>query len=85
MADIKDLLSKFNNILNKGFAEKDVIVRVFERVLDVKIDREDVSFKNDTLFIKSDSYLKAEIKLNKEPLLKEIKKQGLEKTVKDIK
>jgi len=85
MADIKDLLSKFNNILNKGFAEKDVIVRVFERVLDVKIDREDVSFKNDTLFIKSDSYLKAEIKLNKESLLKEIKKQGLEKTVKDIK
>lgn len=85
MADIKDLLSKFNNILNKGFAEKDVIVRVFERVLYVKIDREDVSFKNDTLFIKSDSYLKAEIKLNKESLLKEIKKQGLEKTVKDIK
>lgn len=85
MADIKDLLSKFNNILNKGFAEKDVIVRVFERVLDIKIDREDVSFKNDTLFIKSDSYLKAEIKLNKESLLKEIKKQGLEKTVKDIK
>ncbi len=85
MADIKDLLSKFNNILNKGFAEKDVIVRVFERVLDVKIDREDVSFKNDTLFIKSDSYLKAEIKLNKESLLKEIKKQGLEKIVKDIK
>ena len=85
MADIKDLLSKFNNILNKGFAEKDVIVRGFERVLDVKIDREDVSFKNDTLFIKSDSYLKAEIKLNKESLLKEIKKQGLEKTVKDIK
>ena len=85
MADIKDLLSKFNNILNKGFAEKDVIVRVFERVLDVKIDREDVSFKNDTLFIKSDTYLKAEIKLNKESLLKEIKKQGLEKTVKDIK
>jgi hypothetical protein len=85
MSDIKDLLSKFNNILNKGFAEKDVIVRVFERVLDIKIDREDVSFKNDTLFIKSDSYLKAEIKLNKESLLKEIKKQGLEKTVKDIK
>lgn len=85
MADIKDLLSKFNNILNKGFAEKDVIVRVFERVLGIKIDREDVSFKNDTLFIKSDSYLKAEIKLNKESLLKEIKKQGLEKTVKDIK
>jgi hypothetical protein len=85
MADIKDLLSKFNNILNKGFAEKDVIVRVFERVLDVKIDIEDVSFKNDTLFIKSDSYLKAEIKLNKERLLKEIKKQGLDKVVKDVK
>jgi hypothetical protein len=85
MADIKDLLSKFNNILNKGFAEKDVIVSVFEKVLNVKIEKEDVSFKNDNLFIKSDSYLKAEIKLNKERLLREIKKQGLEKIVKDIK
>ena len=85
MAEIKDLLSKFNNIVNKGSAEKEVIVRVFERVLDKKINKEDISFKRETLIIKSDSYLKAEINLNKESLLKEIKKQGLEKSIKDIK
>lgn len=85
MADIKDLLSKFNNIVNKGSAEKEVIVRVFERVLNIKINKEDISFRRETLIIKSDSYLKAEINLNKEALLKEIKKQGLEKFIKDIK
>lgn len=85
MAEIKDLLSKFNRVVNKGSAEKEVIVRVFERVLDKKISKEDVSFRRETLIIKSDSYLKAEINLNKESLLKEIKKQGLEKSIKDIK
>jgi hypothetical protein len=85
MAEIKDLLLKFNNILNNGNAEKDVIVKIFERVLGKKIEREDVSFKSDKLFIKSDVYLKSEINLNKERLLKEIKKQGIDKIVLDIK
>jgi hypothetical protein len=85
MAEIKDLLSKFSNIVNRGSAEKEVIVRVFERVLSKKINKEDVSFRRETLIIKSDPYLKAEINLNKETLLKEIKKQRLEKSIKDIK
>ncbi|MEZ4103061.1 MAG: hypothetical protein R3B55_00600 [Candidatus Paceibacterota bacterium] len=84
MNDIKNLLSRFGNILDKSSVEKDVVVKVFERILNIKIKREDVSFKNDKLFIKSDSYLKTEIKINKESLLKEIKKQGIEKVIKDI-
>jgi hypothetical protein len=85
MAELKDFLKKFNKIINQGDSEKDVIVKVFKKVIDVQIEKEDVSFKNDKLFIKSDVYLKSEIKLNKEKLLKEIKKQGIDKIVLDIK
>ncbi len=85
MAELKDLLSNFKNIINKGEAEKDVIVRVFERVLGKKIERDDISIKKEVLIVKSDAYLKSEIHLHKDNLLREIKKHGIEKTIKDIK
>jgi len=85
MADIKDLLLKFQNLLDKSEVDKGLIVKIFKKVLQKDILQEDVSFKKDILFIKSDAYLKAEIILNKDALLKEIKKEGIEKIVKDIK
>jgi len=84
MAEIKDFLEKFKKILIEGDVEKEIIVKIFEKVIDVKIEKEDVSFKKDKLIIKSDVYLKSEIKLNKDKLLKEIKKQGISKIVLDI-
>lgn len=85
MADLKDLLLKFQKIVSSSDAEKNIIVKIFKRVLKRDILKEDVSFKKDKLFIKSDAYLKAEINLNKDALLKEIKKEGIEKIVKEIK
>ncbi len=85
MADLKDLLLKFQNLLDKSEVDKGLIVKIFKKVLKRDILKEDVSFKKDKLFIKSDAYLKAEINLNKNALLKEIKKEGIEKIVKEIK
>lgn len=85
MADLKDLLLKFQKIVSSSDAEKNIIVKIFKKVLKRDILKEDVSFKKDKLFIKSDAYLKAEINLNKNALLKEIKKEGIEKIVKEIK
>lgn len=85
MAEIKDLLLKFRNIIDKKNTEKDVIIKVFERILNKKIDKESISIKKEVLIIKSDVYLKSEINLHKDALLKEIKKQGIEKIIKDIK
>lgn len=85
MAEIKDFLEKFNKILKSDETEKDIIIKVFKKVIDVEIQKGDVSFKKDNLIIKSDSYLKAEIKLNKDRILKEIKKQGIDRVVSDIK
>lgn len=84
MAELKDFLEKFSKILKSDEIEKDIVVKVFKKIIDVEIEKEDVSFKKDKLFIKSDVYLKSEIKLNKDKLLKEIKKEGLEKIVLDI-
>ncbi len=85
MAELKDLLSKFNNVLNDKSIEKDIIVKVFKRVLNKDIKKEDVSFNKEKLIIKSDVYLKAEINLHKEKLLREIKKEGIDKVIKEIK
>lgn len=85
MAELKDLLSKFKNVLNDKSIEKDIIVKVFKRVLNKEIKKEDVSFNKEKLIIKSDVYLKAEINLHKEKLLREIKKEGIDKVIKEIK
>ncbi len=85
MANIKDLLSSFNKKFSKDFAEKDVVISVFEKILKIKLERSDVVIKNEVLYIKSNPYIRTEIQLHKKEIIKEIQKQKIGKTIKDIK
>lgn len=85
MANIKDLLSGFNKKFSKDFAEKDVVISVFEKILKIKLERSDVVIKNEVLYIKSNPYIRTEIQLHKKEIIKEIEKQKIGKTIKDIK
>lgn len=85
MAELKDFLKSFKKILEKGDGEKNLIINVFKKVLNVEIKKEDFRIKNNVLYLKSNPYIKSEVSMNKNRLLKEIKKEGLEVEVKDIK
>ncbi|MEZ4210783.1 MAG: hypothetical protein R3B39_00585 [Candidatus Paceibacterota bacterium] len=85
MANIKDLLSGFNKQFSKDFAEKDVVISVFEKILNIKIERSDVLIKNEVLYIKTNPYIRTEVQLHKKEIIKEIQKQKIGKTIRDIK
>lgn len=85
MNNIKGFLDGFKNKILSSQIEKEIIVRVFNKILNINILKEDIDIKKETIFVKVNPYIKSEIFLNKDKILKEIKKQGIEKTVKDIK
>jgi len=85
MAELKDFLESFKKILEKGVGEKDLILNVLNKTLNVSLEKDDIKIKNETLFVKSNPYLKSEISLHKENILREIKKEGIEVSIKDIK
>lgn len=85
MAEIKDFLGQFKKFLDKDFLEKELILKVIYKVINIEIKKEDIKVKNNILILKSNPYLKSEISLNKEKILKEFKKEGIETLIKDIK
>lgn len=84
MLNLQDLLTQTKNTLFKDSSEKDVIVSVFKNIIDITLEREDISIKRDVLYIKSNVYIKSEIQLHKTALLREIHKQKIGKAINDI-
>ncbi len=84
MLNLQDLLIHTKNTLFKDSSEKDIIVSVFKKIIDITLAREDISTKRDILYIKSNAYIKSEIQLNKTALLREIHKQKIGKVINDI-
>ncbi|MDQ5901449.1 MAG: hypothetical protein QG580_164 [Patescibacteria group bacterium] len=85
MSDINSLLKEIQNKILKSHGEKDIILNVINKKLNLSLNSKDLDFKKETIFIKANPYIKAEINLQKNFILKEIKKQGIDKTIKDIK
>jgi hypothetical protein len=84
MADIKDLLNKFKKIVQDKNLEKTIIIKILKEKIGDDIDDNKITLKKEKLFIKSNSYIKTEINLKKEEILKEFRKSGIE-NIKDIK
>lgn len=84
MADIKDLLNKFKKIIQDKNLEKTTIIKILKDKIGEDIGEDKVTLKREKLFIKSNSYIKTEINLRKEEILKEFRKNGIE-NIKDIK
>jgi len=81
MSHIKDFLSKLSNILEEKNQEKDLINSILNKN-NINTQNKDLKIKNNILFLKINPYLKSEVLLNKDMILKDLNKNRV--PIKDI-
>lgn len=84
MGNIDDFLNKFKVIVDREESKKEIILKIINKKTGKNINLDNLSIKNNTLFIKTNPYLKSEIILNKESIIKDIKKENIDTSIIDI-
>jgi len=84
MIEIKDLLTKFENILFSGENKKEIIRKVVSEILKIDISREDIEIKNNILYLNIKPIYKNEIFLKQDQIFFKLKKSLGKKTPRDI-
>lgn len=84
MGNIDDFLNKFKVIIDREESKKEIILKIINKKTGKGINLYNLSIKNNTLFIKTNPYLKSEIILNKESIIKDIKKENIDISIIDI-
>lgn len=84
MGKIDDFLNKFKIIVDREESKKEIILKIINKKTGKNINLDNLSIKNNTLFIKTNPYLKSEIILNKESIIKDIKKENIDISIIDI-
>ena len=68
MIEIKDLLSRFNNILLSEEGKRDSVSKVISEIIKVKIKKEDIKIRNNIIYLNIKPIYKNEIYLKKEKI-----------------
>ncbi|MEK7564543.1 MAG: hypothetical protein AAB510_03200 [Patescibacteria group bacterium] len=84
MIEIKDLLSKFDNILVKGGLKVELIREALYEVLGIEVKREDVKIKNNIIYLNIKPIYKNEILIRQEEIYNILLKRIGEKAPKKI-
>lgn len=84
MFKINQLLDRFKNLTNTEKNKKEIIVKFFAEN-NIPIEVQQVSFLNNTIFLKTKPIIKTEILIKKDILLSEIQKINDFKFIKNIK
>jgi len=84
MIEIKDLLTKFNNLLFSEEIKKASIIEVIKKVVGVEIKSEDVKIKNNIIYLNIKPIYKNEIFLKQEQLFLALKDSLGKKTPEGI-
>lgn len=84
MIEIKDLLSRFNNVLLSEEVKKNSIINILQQTIGIQIDSKDVQIKNNTIFLNIKPIYKNEIFLKKDEIFTKLKETLGNKTPKEI-
>ncbi len=84
MIEIKDLLIRFNKLVDNEELKISIIRDVILDVLKIDIPKEKISFKNGVLKLDIHPLYKNEIFLNKDLILSKIKEYGMDKNIKNF-
>ncbi len=85
MFKISDFLGKYKKSVLDTEVENSILRKIFLNVVGYEFNDNDFKIKNGVLFVKGDSYLKSEIFLRKDLIIKDIKKSGISRNILDIK
>ncbi len=84
MKDINSYLEKFRKIKSPR-TDKETISRIIKTITTFDLDPKEISFQKNTLFIKTNPYLRTAILAQKEVILEHIKREQISVMVYDIK
>jgi len=84
MIEIKDLFAKYDKLLFREEKRRESIIEILNKVLNIQIRPEDVTIKNNVVFLNLKPIYKNEIYLKKEQILKEIEEKIKGKPPNDI-
>ena len=73
MIELKDLLSRFNNILLSEEGKKETVRKTISEVIGVEIKSEDIKVKNGTIYLNIKPIYKNEIFIKHEQILSKLK------------
>ena len=84
MIEIKDLLAKFDNLLVSEEVKLQSILNILERVIGIKIKKEDIKIKNSTVYLNIKPIYKNEIFLQREKIFSLLSDSLGKKSPRDI-
>lgn len=84
MIGIKDLLSRFDNILLSEEAKKESIRKIISEIIGVRIKSKDIKIKNSVIYLNIKPIYKNEVFLKQEQILFRLKESLGKKTPKSI-
>lgn len=84
MVELKDLFTKYKELLFSEENKRLAIVKAISESLGISLKIEDVVIKNGTVFVNTKQIYKNEILIKKEEILKKIKKEFAKNTLTDI-
>lgn len=84
MLQLSSLLARFSNLSNTEKAKKLFIIESIETITNIKISESVISFKKDSVFLKTNPILKNEIGLHKERILEYLHKNTNLKHINNI-
>lgn len=84
MIELKDLLSRFNQVLLSKEGNKESIRSIISETIKVKINSEDIQIKNGTIYLNIKPIYKNEIFLKQDKIISKLKEVLGEKIPKEI-
>ena len=84
MIEIKDLLSRFENILSNGETKKAIIREILSQTLNLDIKKEDLEIKNNIIYLNIKPIYKNEILIKKDQIVKKLEEKLGERAPKNI-
>jgi hypothetical protein len=80
MIEIKDLLSRFNNILISEEGKKETLRKIISEIIGVEIKSEDIKIKNGTVYLNLKPIYKNEIFIKQNKILLKLQESFGKKT-----
>ena len=84
MKHLEDYLKKYANIEPSDRKVKDAVIKSLQEILNIEIDKENISYTNKVVRVKASSLVKAKIYTKKSIILDYLKEELKEKSPKDL-
>ncbi len=73
MIILKELLSKYKNLVPTDSLKKEAVIEVISKCFKINLEKKDISLSNNIIFLKTSTKLKSEVFIHKKDILRDLK------------